>query len=62
MYQEDLIGTPQQMNIAGTGTTYSNREMGTYDFKTSGDKRLKFVSTTAGPGVALENLVLLPVD
>ena len=60
MYQNDLIGTPQSMNIANTGTTYSNVEMGSYEFQTSGDKRLKFVCT-AGPGVALENMVLIPV-
>jgi len=59
MYQDDLIGTPKPMNVANTGTTYSNIIMGSYEFKTSGDKRIKFVCT-ATPGIALETMVLTP--
>ncbi|MEJ7559028.1 MAG: fasciclin domain-containing protein [Pedobacter sp.] len=59
MYQNDLIGTPKAMNVTGTGTVYSTVIMGSYEFKTSGDKRIKFVCT-ATPGVAFETMVLTP--
>ncbi|RZK75983.1 MAG: fasciclin domain-containing protein [Pedobacter sp.] len=59
MYQNDLIGTPKVMNVPGTGTVYSSVIMGSYEFKTSGDKRIKFVCT-ATPGVAFETMVLTP--
>lgn len=55
---EDLIGVPINYNL---GTTYEQKVViGTYDFKTSGDKRLNLVCTRAG-GINLEALVLTPV-
>jgi len=59
MYQNDLIGTPKVMNVPGTGTVYSTVIMGSYEFKTSGDKRIKFVCT-ATPGLAVETMTLVP--
>ena len=58
-YGEDLIGVPVDYNL---GTTYEQKVViGTYDFKTSGDKRLNFVCTKTG-GINLEALVLTPVN
>jgi hypothetical protein len=44
------------------GTTDYDQKLvlGEYDFKTSGDKRIKFVCTRVA-GLALDNLVLRPV-
>jgi uncharacterized surface protein with fasciclin (FAS1) repeats len=57
-YGEDLIGVPINYNL---GTTYEQKlVIGTYEFKTSGDKRLNFVCTRTG-GINLEALVLTPV-
>jgi uncharacterized surface protein with fasciclin (FAS1) repeats len=54
---DDLIGVPIDYNL---GTTYEQKVViGTYDFTTSGDKRLNFVCTKAG-GINLEALVLTP--
>jgi uncharacterized surface protein with fasciclin (FAS1) repeats len=58
-YRDDLIGVPTNM---GAGATYDQRVvLGTYNFQTSGDKRLNFVVTIVG-GFAIDNLVLIPVD
>jgi uncharacterized surface protein with fasciclin (FAS1) repeats len=58
-YRDDNIGLPTNM---GAGATYDQRiVLGTYDFQTSGDKRLNFVVTIVG-GFAIDNLVLVPVD
>ncbi|WP_205509573.1 fasciclin domain-containing protein [Longitalea arenae] len=55
---DDLIGVP--LNY-GLGATWEQKVViGTYDFKTSGDKRLNFVCTRVG-GINLEALVLTPV-
>lgn len=55
---DDLIGVP--LNY-GVGPTWEQKVLiGTYDFKTSGDKRLNFVCTRVG-GINLEALVLTPV-
>ena len=55
---EDLIGVP--LNY-GVGPQFEQKQViGTYDFKTSGDKRLNFVCTRVG-GINLECLVLTPV-
>jgi hypothetical protein len=57
-YGQDLIGVP--LNY-GVGPTFEQKQViGTYDFKTSGDKRLNFVCTRVG-GINLECLVLTPV-
>jgi uncharacterized surface protein with fasciclin (FAS1) repeats len=57
-YGNDNIGVP--LNY-GLGTTYEQKVViGTYDFTTSGDKRLNFVCTRVG-GINLECLVLTPV-
>jgi uncharacterized surface protein with fasciclin (FAS1) repeats len=57
-YGEDLIGVPINYNL---GSQYEQKlVIGTYDFKTSGDKRLNFVCTRQG-GINLEALVLTPV-
>ncbi|WP_165760354.1 fasciclin domain-containing protein [Niastella populi] len=56
-HEEDPIGGSINYN---NGTTYEQKLLiGSYDFKTSGDKRLKFVCTRAG-GINLEALVLTP--
>ena len=58
MYDADLIGVPI---FLGQGTLYDQKlVLGTYDFKTSGDKRLNFVNTRVG-GFAAETMVLTPV-
>jgi uncharacterized surface protein with fasciclin (FAS1) repeats len=57
-YGDDLIGVPINYNL---GTTYEQKlVIGTYDFQTSGDKRLNFVCTRTG-GLNVEALVLTPV-
>jgi uncharacterized surface protein with fasciclin (FAS1) repeats len=54
---DDPIGGSINYN---NGTTYEQKLLiGSYDFKTSGDKRLNFVCTRAG-GINLEALVLTP--
>lgn len=56
-YGDDLIGNPIDYNLL---TTYEQKlVIGSFDFKTSGDKRLNFVCTKAG-GINLEALVLTP--
>ena len=58
MHGQDPIGVP--LNY-GVGPTFEQKQViGTYDFKTSGDKRLNFVCTRVG-GINLECLVLTPV-
>jgi uncharacterized surface protein with fasciclin (FAS1) repeats len=53
----DNIGTPTNY---GTAPTYEQKKViGTYDFKTSGDKRINFVCTRVG-GLNLEAMVLTP--
>jgi uncharacterized surface protein with fasciclin (FAS1) repeats len=54
---DDLIGVP--LNY-GVGPQYEQKQyVGTYEFKTSGDKRLNFVCTRVG-GINLEAMVLTP--
>lgn len=57
---EDLIGVPL---VAATNTNqqpvYGNKIFGSYTFRTSGDKRIKFVGTTNG-GVCFESMILTP--
>ena len=54
---DDLIGVPINYNLL---SQYEQKlVIGTYDFKTSGDKRLNFVCTRLG-GINLEALVLTP--
>jgi hypothetical protein len=54
---DDLIGAP--LNY-GAGPQYEQKQyVGSYEFKTSGDKRLSFVCTRAG-GINLEAMVLTP--
>jgi uncharacterized surface protein with fasciclin (FAS1) repeats len=61
MYRNDLIGVPVNMGIQVGTTVYDQRiVIGTYNFATSGDKRLNFVCTRVS-GFAPENLVLTPV-
>jgi uncharacterized surface protein with fasciclin (FAS1) repeats len=56
-YGDDPIGGSNNYNL---GTTYEQKLLiGSYEFKTSGDKRLNFVCTKAG-GINLEALVLTP--
>lgn len=65
-YRDDLIGAPMNMGTAvstgsnGNGTYDQNREIGTYLFATSGDKRLNFVCTRVG-GFAVDYITLVPV-
>jgi uncharacterized surface protein with fasciclin (FAS1) repeats len=55
---EDLIGVPINYNL---GSQYEQKlVIGTYEFKTSGDKRLNFVSTNKG-GLNVEAMVMTPV-
>jgi uncharacterized surface protein with fasciclin (FAS1) repeats len=56
---EDSIGRPINYGLAPTWE--QKVVIGTYDFKTSGDKRLNFVCTRQG-GINLDALVLFPVD
>jgi uncharacterized surface protein with fasciclin (FAS1) repeats len=57
-YGNDPIGVPVNY---GLGSTFEQKVViDTYDFKTSGDKRLNFVCTRVG-GINLECLVLTPV-
>ncbi len=61
MYREDLIGIPTNMGTQVGSSVYDQkRQLGVYDFKTSGNKRLNFVCTRVG-GLALENIILTPV-
>jgi uncharacterized surface protein with fasciclin (FAS1) repeats len=54
---DDLIGAP--LNY-GAGPQYEQKQyVGSYEFKTSGDKRLNFVCTRVG-GINLEAMVLTP--
>ena len=65
MYENDNIGVPTFMGArraGASGATIDYDEklvLGVYDFKTTGDKRLKFVCTVV-QGFAAENLVLTP--
>ena len=61
MYGDDKIGPVKNY---GAGTTfYQNMELGTYDFKNAGDKRLKFVSQQSKlAAVVLDVMVLTPVN
>jgi len=60
-YRNDSITT---YNFSFTSLpTYRQRYvLGTYNFKTSGDKRLNFICRIPGGGINLECLVLTPVD
>ncbi|MBS1664652.1 MAG: fasciclin domain-containing protein [Bacteroidetes bacterium] len=59
-YGADTIGPPVNYSFAGLPQFRQNYVIGTYDFKTSGDKRLNFVCTAVG-GLNLECLILTPV-
>lgn len=61
MHNEDRIGGV--LNY-GTGTTFhQNLVIGTYNFTTSGDKRIKFVAQASRvAGAALDVMVLTPVN
>lgn len=64
MNNDDPIGSPanlgQSLGTINGGLYNQKLVIGTYDFATTGDKRIKFV-WTALPGVAFDNLVLTPV-
>jgi hypothetical protein len=61
MYGDDKIG-PVKNYSAGT-TFYQNMELGTYDFKTGGDKRFKWVSQQSKlAAVVLDVMILTPVN
>lgn len=61
MYGDDLIGVSTFLGLKVGATDYDQKlVLGEYDFKTSGDKRLKFVCTRVA-GLAIDNLVLRPV-
>lgn len=61
MYGEDKIGAVK--NYGATPTYYQNMEIGTYEFKTSGDKRMKWVSQASRlVNVAFDCMVLTPVN
>ena len=61
MYEDDLIGPPTFLGLKVGPTDYDQKlVIGEYNFKTSGDKRLKFVCTRVA-GLALDNLVLTPM-
>lgn len=58
IHNGEKIGVPVNY---GAGTTFQQKVViGTYDFKTSGDKRLAFVCTRVG-GINLDCMVLTPV-
>lgn len=63
MNNDDLIGVPtflgQYLGTINGGLYNQKLVLGIHDFRTSGDKRIKFV-WTALPGVAFDNLVLTP--
>jgi uncharacterized surface protein with fasciclin (FAS1) repeats len=65
-YQEDLIGVPVNMGLFVTNGTNGNGQydqrvvIGTYDFRTSGSKRLNFACTRVS-GFAPDFIVLNPV-
>jgi uncharacterized surface protein with fasciclin (FAS1) repeats len=60
---EDPIGGPtalgQSIGTVNAGLYNQKLSLGVYEFKTTGDQRLNFV-TTVLPGVAFDNLVLTP--
>lgn len=61
MYGQDKIGTVK--NYSAAPTFYQNMEIGTYDFTSSGDKRLKWVSQTTNiRAVVFDVMVLTPVN
>ncbi len=61
MYGQDKIGPVKGYSAAPT--YYQNMEIGTYDFKTSGDKRLKWVTQATNiRAVVLDVMVLTPVN
>jgi uncharacterized surface protein with fasciclin (FAS1) repeats len=58
MHESDPIGVPTNYGIA---PVYEQKVViGTYEFKSSGDKRIRFVCTRTG-GINLEAMVLTPV-
>lgn len=59
-YRDDSI-TTYNFSFIGYGTYRQNQVLGTYNFQTSGDKRLKFITKVVG-GINLECLVLTPVN
>lgn len=61
MYGQDKIGPVK--NYGATPLYYQNMEIGTYEFKTDGDKRMKWVSQASKlVGVVLDVMVLTPVN
>lgn len=61
MYGQDKIGPVKGYSAAPT--YYQNMEIGTYEFKSSGDKRLKWVSLATNiRSVVMDVMVLTPVN
>ncbi len=61
MYGQDNIGPVK--NYSAAPTYYQNMDLGIYEFKTSGDKRMKWVSQASRlVGVVLDVMVLTPVN
>lgn len=61
MYGTDNIGTSKSYGISPT--YYQNMEVGTYQFKTAGDKRMKFVSQASRiGGLVPDVMILTPVN
>jgi uncharacterized surface protein with fasciclin (FAS1) repeats len=61
MYGQDKIGVVK--NYSAAPTFYQNMELGTYEFTSSGDKRLKWVSVSTNiRAVVFDVMVLTPVN
>lgn len=61
MFGQDKIGAVKSYSAAPT--FYQNMEIGTYEFKSSGDKRLKWVSVNTNiRAVVFDVMVLTPVN
>jgi hypothetical protein len=61
MYGNDKIGPVK--NYGAAPTFYQNMELGTYEFTTAGDKRMKWVSQSSKlAAVVFDVLVLTPVN
>lgn len=58
-YGQDKIGVPVNYSFTGLAAYRQNYTIGTYTFKTSGDKRLNWVCTAVG-GINLDCMVLTP--
>jgi hypothetical protein len=62
MYEQDNIGVSTFLGLKVGSTDYDQKLLlGEYVFQTSGSKRLNFVCTRVA-GVALDNVVLKPLD